>query len=101
MGPSLFFLEQSRPTVGRRSFLWRVSIEESLWTWNVPTRFSANASGHLHARYSLFNANAGSDRLGQSIWEKAAWHLLNGDDASADALLEEFDVMPLWHDPLR
>ncbi len=42
-----------------------------------------------------------SGKIGQSIWERAAWLMLNGKEAEADALLEEFNLPPSWDDPLN
>ena len=43
---------------------------------------------------------ATSDSIGNSIWERAAWLMLKGKEAEADALLGEFNLPPKWDDPL-
>ncbi len=40
-------------------------------------------------------------QIGRSIWERAAWLMLIGKEADADALLDEFELPPSWDDPLN
>ena len=43
----------------------------------------------------------GDERLDLIIWQRVAWLLMKEQDAEANSLLQEFNLTPLWDDPLE
>ncbi|MAI95301.1 MAG: hypothetical protein CMN95_01035 [Synechococcus sp. MED650] len=62
--------------------------------------FHRNSSDVPPLRFETGLQGQDADRLSRFIWNRIIWLITSGQEAEANALVEEFDEPALWDDPL-